>query len=150
LFDKSKLLRDILPNNQQNNATDTAESNDNNNNSIKEILNLLICIAHADGNVDASERHDLTESAIALAHYLNLPHQHIKTMSDSVFTTVANASENDRLKGFEASCHWLKANESIHFTKAVLQLCWDMVNADGIVTTEEQKYIQSAQTILKA
>lgn len=150
LFDKSKLLRDILPNNQQNNATDTAESNDNNNNSIKEILNLLICIAHADGNVDASERHDLTESAIALAHYLNLPHQHIKTMSDSVFTTVANASENDRLKGFEGSCHWLKANESVHFTKAVLQLCWDMVNADGIVTTEEQKYIQSAQSILKA
>lgn len=148
LFDKSKLLKDIFPNYQKNNETDSTESNDNINNSIKEILNLLICIVHADDNVDASERHDLTESAIALAHYLNLPHQHINTLSDEVFKSVADASETERLSSFEASCHWLKNNESIHFTKAVLQLCWDMINADGFVSKEEQKYIQSALNIL--
>ena len=149
LFDKSKLLREIMPQNAQNNLEGGMSSDDHGNQSIKEILNLLICIAHADGDVDPSERHDLTESAIALAYYLNLPHQHIKSISDAVFNTVSSSNEDDRLKGFETSCQWLKANESVHFSKAVLQLCWDMVNADGIVTDEERKYIQSAQHILK-
>jgi tellurite resistance protein len=113
-------------------------------------MEVLVCLAKADGRVDDHERHDLTESAIALAYSMDLPHRVVRARMDDVFARFGPLDAEQRLGGFRDACQWLARNESAHFARAVFQLCLDMVHADGVVTPEEERYVEAANAILGA
>jgi hypothetical protein len=152
LIDKKKALKDILPDSQSDGG-ERSEGKDGEqelrSEIVRKIIELLICLANADGSIDANERHDLTESAIALAYSLNLPHKTVKSSADQAYRTIGSMDAEKRLLHFKEACLFLSKQESAYFTRAVLRLCTDMVHADGIVTEEEKRYLDAAETMLK-
>ena len=57
-------------------------------------------------------------------------------------------NESDKEIHFKQCCSWLKTHESIHFGKAVINLCEDLIAADGKITPQEKHYMQLANSIL--
>lgn len=152
LFDKTRKLRDVLPAAAQQ-AVDPeagADLHEQRVQAVERIMEVLVCLAKADGRVDDHERHDLTESAIALAYSMDLPHRVVRARMDDVFARFGPLDAEQRLGGFRDACQWLARNESAHFARAVFQLCLDMVHADGVVTPEEERYVEAANAILGA
>ncbi|MFM7824115.1 MAG: hypothetical protein ACKPB3_10120, partial [Bacteroidota bacterium] len=90
-------------------------------------------------------------SAIALTHVLNLPYKSVKGLVDKNYVVLSegNSTEDIRNSLFRNSCEWLKANESASFTKAALQLCNDIVYADGTMSEKERKLMSVANSILR-
>ncbi len=151
LFDKTERLKDVLPMAGTDEQADTKAdmgSEAQRGKSVEHILEMLVCLAHADGRVDEGEIHDLTESAIALAYNLNLPHRLVQRMVDGVHRKVATMDPDDRTACFREAAEWLNSHESAQFTRAILQLCIDMVRADGVVTDAEQHLIDVALPVL--
>jgi hypothetical protein len=151
LIDKKKSLKDILPYAQAD-ASELQDSGESDHELRSEItlriIELLVCLAHSDGAVDDNERHDLTESAIALAYSLNLPHKTVRSAADQAYRKIASLEPEKRLNHFKEACLFLSKQESPYFTKAILRLCNDMVHADGKVTDEERRYLKAAEALL--
>jgi hypothetical protein len=151
LINKEKLLKDILPADDiedqmpvQPSATGAQTD------SIQHIIQLLVCLSLADGNVDSSEKHDISESAMALSISLNFPHDSVRAWVNKSFEEIKKMDSVGRELRFKESCQVLGKTESVTFTRAILHLCKDLVLADGIINENEKRLMDLANSILKS
>lgn len=114
------------------------------------ILEILSCIAMADDDFEEHEYHDLKESATALAVCLNLPDGLIREESKKVAMRV-KAMKTGRMDLFKAALEKVAAGQDgRRFQRAVVQLCWDMAYADGVLDDREREYLDCAKAMLKS
>ena len=114
------------------------------------ILEILSCIAMADDHFEEHEYHDLKESATALAVCLNLPDGLIREESKKVAMRV-KAMKTGRMDLFKAALEKVAAGQDgRRFQRAVVQLCWDMAYADGVLDDREREYLDCAKAMLKS
>jgi hypothetical protein len=146
LFDKKQKLKDLIPSSTSNERLESI-SDERNKENLKTIIELLVCLATSEGNVDYSELHDISESAIALSYSLNLPLTDIQDDVKKVFSEINKLNPEEKLVKYKSGCERLYSNESIHFCKMTLHLCNELINADGVITDQEKYLMDIANQI---
>ena len=99
---------------------------------------------HRDGGwrVRRARIHDLKESATALAVCLNLPDRLVREESEKVATRVKGLNHEERMSLFRKALNDVAVGEDgRRFQRAVVQLCWDMAYADGVLEDSERVYL---------
>ena len=138
MFEKSVSLSTLLPEETPKAKERTWEEDPE---LASSILQILSCVALADGVLDASELHDLEESGVALAYRFGLNPGQIRSLAKDVVQEI-EANESQRPEVLLAALDRLKQKRPQGgLLRAVLRLCDDMAKADGQVTPEESTVI---------
>lgn len=146
-----RLLGDLIPGTINAEPMVRTEAGEEQREKARAILEVLSCIAMADGEFEEHEYHDLEESATALAVCLNLPDQLIREESKTVANRIKSMGGDLRMKTFEAALDKVASGaDGRKFQRAVVQLCWDMAYSDGVLEPEERVYLDKAKAQLKS
>ena len=113
------------------------------------VLNLLVGISFADGDLDEMEMYDLRESCIALSRSLNIKQAAVLAHIHDVSSEYVSLNKESRISRFASACEALCVNQERTFILTVLSLCIDMSRADGIVSDSENELIQIAREIFE-
>lgn len=145
-----RLLGDLIPGAVNAEPMIRMEAGEEQREKAMAIMEVLSCIAMADGEFEEHEYHDLKESATALAVCLNLPDRLIRDESKRVANRIKSMSPFDRKEVFQDALRKVASGEDgRRFQRAVVQLCWDMAYADGILEDSEREYLDIAKEMLK-
>lgn len=116
---------------------------------INSVLNILVGISYADGDLDETEMYDLRESCIALSRSLNINQAAVLKYIDQASEKFAGLDLEARANLFREACETLCSSQERSFTLTVLTLCIDMSKADGVVTDTERELIGIAREIFE-
>ena len=145
-----RLLGDLIPGAINKEPMIRTEAGEEQRGKAMAIMEVLSCIAMADDEFEEHEYHDLQESATALAVCLNLPDRLIREESKRVANRIKSLSPTDRKQVFQDALREVASGEDgRRFQRAVVQLCWDMAYADGILEESEREYLDLAKEMLK-
>ena len=145
-----RMLGDLIPGAINAEPMIRAEAGEEQRQKAMAIMEVLSCIAMADGEFEEHEYHDLKESATALAVCLNLPDRLIRDESKRVAERIKGLGEMERKQVFHEALKKVAAGENgRRFQRAVVQLCWDMAYADGVLEESEREYLDMAKEMLK-
>lgn len=143
-------LGDLIPGAVNSEPMIRAEAGEEQREKAVAIMEVLSCIAMADDEFEEHEYHDLKESATALAVCLNLPDRLIRDESKRVANRIKSMSPLDRKEAFQGALNKVASGEDgRRFQRAVVQLCWDMAYADGVLEESEREYLDLAKEMLK-
>ena len=146
-----RLLGDLIPGTINAEPMVRTEAGEEQREKAQAILEVLSCIAMADGEFEEHEYHDLEESATALAVCLNLPDQLIREESRKVAKRIRSMGGGARMRTFESALDTVASGaDGRKFQRAVVQLCWDMAYSDGVLEPEERAYLDKAKAKLKS
>lgn len=147
-----RLLGDLIPGARNASPLVQTEAGEEEREKAMAILEVLSCIAMADGEFEEHEHHDLRESATALAVCLHLPDQLMREESKRVASRIQKIQDhNERKAVFRKALEKVASGEGgRRFQRAVVQLCWDMAYADGVLEDKEREYLELAKSMLKS
>lgn len=150
-FSEKCLLGDLIPGAINKQPMIRTEAGEEQKEKAMAIMEVLSCIAMADNKFQEHEYHDLQESATALAVCLNLPDRLIRDESKRVANRIKSMErDDDRKEVFQNALRKVASGEDgLRFQRAVVQLCWDMAYADGILEEREREYLDLAKEMLK-